>query len=53
MAEGRSSLTWVLEMKIGTNSPEDPNQAFIEVPNKLVPTIRELIARKTELPQNV
>jgi len=31
---------------------EDPNQTFIKVPNELVPTVRELIAKKSELPQN-
>jgi len=31
---------------------EDPNQTFIKVPNELVPTVRELIAKKSELPQD-
>ena len=31
---------------------EDPNQTFIKVPNELVPTVRELIAKKSELIQN-
>ena len=31
---------------------EDPNQTFIKVPNELVPAVRELIAKKSELPQN-
>jgi len=31
---------------------EDPNQTFIKVPNELVPTIRELIAKQFELTQN-
>lgn len=25
---------------------EDPNQTFIEIPNELLPTVRELIARR-------
>ncbi|MDZ7830213.1 MAG: hypothetical protein U5L07_00520 [Desulfobacterales bacterium] len=28
---------------------EDPDQTFIEVPNDLVPAVRELIARQDEL----
>jgi len=28
---------------------EDPNQTFMEVPNELVATVRELIAKKTGL----
>lgn len=32
---------------------EDKNQTFMEVPNELVPTVRELIAKKTELTPNV
>ena len=31
---------------------EDPNQTFIKVPNELVPTVRELIAKQFELTQN-
>jgi hypothetical protein len=31
---------------------EDPNQTFIKVPNELVPTVRELIAKKSGLTQN-
>jgi hypothetical protein len=31
---------------------EDPNQTFMEVPNELVPLVRELIAKKTELTPN-
>jgi hypothetical protein len=31
---------------------EDPNQTFIKVPNELVPVVRELIAKRSELPQN-
>ena len=32
---------------------EDTNQTFMEIPNELVPVIRELIAKKTELIPNV
>jgi len=32
---------------------EDTNQTFMEVPNELVPVVRELIAKKTELTPNV
>jgi hypothetical protein len=32
---------------------EDKDQTFMEVPNDLVPTVRELIAKKTELTPNV
>jgi len=32
---------------------EDPEYTLMGVPNELVPAIRELIAKKTELPQNV
>ncbi|MDL1959983.1 MAG: hypothetical protein LWX01_12180 [Deltaproteobacteria bacterium] len=31
---------------------EDPNQTFIKIPNELVPAVRELIAKKSELTQN-
>ena len=32
---------------------EDTNQTFMEIPNELVPVVRELIAKKTELTPNV
>jgi hypothetical protein len=32
---------------------EDTNHTFMEVPNELVPVVRELIAKKTELTPNV
>ncbi len=32
---------------------EDTNQTFIEIPNELIPVVRELIAKKTELTPNV
>ncbi len=32
---------------------EDKDQTFMEIPNKLVPVVRELIAKKTELTSNV
>ena len=32
---------------------EDEDQTFMEVPNELVPAVRELIAKKTELTPNV
>ncbi len=32
---------------------DDENQTFIEVPNELVPAVRELIAKKTELAPNI
>lgn len=32
---------------------EDADQTFMEVPNELVPTVRELIAKKTELNPDV
>ncbi len=32
---------------------EDTNQTFMEVPNELVPVVRELIAKKTGLTPNV
>ena len=32
---------------------EDPNQTFMEVPNELVATVRELIAKKQRLVSNV
>ncbi len=32
---------------------EDESQTFIEVPNELVPVVRELIAKKAELPPNI
>ena len=31
---------------------EDPNKTFMEVPNELVPAVRELIAKKSELSKN-
>ena len=31
---------------------EDPNQTFIKVPNELVPAVRELITKKSEVTQN-
>jgi len=32
---------------------EDTNQTFMEIPNELIPAVRELIAKKTELTPNV
>lgn len=32
---------------------DDENQTFIEVPNELVPAVRELIAKKAELSPNI
>ncbi len=32
---------------------EDTDQTFMEIPNELIPVVRELIARKTELTPNV
>ena len=32
---------------------ENSNQTFMEVPNELVPAVRELIAKKTMLTSNV
>jgi len=32
---------------------EDSNQTFMEIPNELIPVVRELIAKKTELTPNV
>ena len=32
---------------------EDTNHTFMEIPNELVPVVRELIAKKTELTPNV
>lgn len=32
---------------------EDTNQTFMEIPNELIPVIRELIAKKTELTPNI
>ena len=32
---------------------EDTNQTFMEIPNELIPVVRELIAKKTELTSNV
>ena len=32
---------------------ENPNQTFMEIPNELVPVVRELIAKKTMLTSNV
>jgi hypothetical protein len=32
---------------------EDSNQTFMEIPNELIPVVRELIAKKIELTSNV
>jgi len=32
---------------------EDTNQTFIEVPNELIPEVRELIAKKSRAEQNL
>jgi hypothetical protein len=32
---------------------EDTNQTFMEIPNELIPVVRELIAKKTEFTPNV
>jgi len=32
---------------------EDPKQTFMEIPNELVPVVRELIAKKTRLTSNI
>ena len=32
---------------------EDTNQTFMEIPNELIPVVRELIAKKTGLTPNV
>ena len=32
---------------------EDSNQTFMEIPNELVPVVRELIAKKTALTSNI
>jgi hypothetical protein len=32
---------------------EDTNQTFMEIPNELIPVVRELIAKQTELTPNV
>jgi len=32
---------------------EDTDQTFMEIPNELIPVVRELIAKKTELTPNV
>ena len=32
---------------------EDSNQTFMEIPNELIPVVRELIAKKTGLTPNV
>ena len=32
---------------------EDTNQTFMEIPNELIPVVRELIAKKAELTPNV
>jgi hypothetical protein len=32
---------------------EDTNQTFMGIPNELIPVVRELIAKKTELTPNV
>jgi hypothetical protein len=32
---------------------EDTNQTFMEIPNELIPVVRELIAKKTDLTPNV
>ena len=37
----------------GEAAYEDPNQTFMEIPNELVPVVRELIAKKTALTSNV
>ncbi|OGP97033.1 MAG: hypothetical protein A2Z39_03950 [Deltaproteobacteria bacterium RBG_19FT_COMBO_46_9] len=31
---------------------EDTNQTFIEIPNELIPEVRELIAKKSRIQQN-
>jgi hypothetical protein len=31
---------------------EDTNQSFIEIPNELIPEVRELIAKKSRIQQN-
>jgi len=32
---------------------KDTDQTFMEIPNELIPVVRELIAKKTELTPNV
>jgi hypothetical protein len=32
---------------------EDPNQTFMEIPNELVPEVRELLAKKSGIEQSV
>ena len=32
---------------------EDTNQTFMGIPNELIPVVRELIAKKTELTPNI
>ena len=32
---------------------EDTNQTFIEIPNELIPEVRELIAKKSRMEQNL
>ena len=32
---------------------EDKDQTFMEIPNELVPAVREMIAKKTEMTPNV
>jgi len=32
---------------------EDTNQTFIEIPNELIPEVRELIAKKSRIEQNL
>jgi hypothetical protein len=32
---------------------EDTDQTFMEIPNELIPVVRELIAKKTELTPNI
>jgi hypothetical protein len=32
---------------------EDSDQTFMEIPNELIPVVRELIAKKTELTPNI
>ena len=32
---------------------EDTNQTFMEIPNELIPVVRELIVKKSELTPNV
>jgi len=32
---------------------EDPNQTFIEIPNELVPEVRELLAKKSGIARTI